>query len=422
MKEEFLHYVWQHRKFAFSGLKTVQGEPLQILQTGNSHPYSGPDFFNAQIVLGTQRWAGNVEIDLNSSDWYHHHYERDYHYDNVILHVVWKHDAVVSRKDHSEIPVLELEQYIAADLIHQYQQLQLKKNWINCENDISSVSRFLMQRWTERLFFERLERKIQPIALQLGKNQNDWEAAFFCQLAKNFGLNVNGEAFYNLAASIPFSVVRREAFDVQYLEALLFGQAGFLESDSHDNYTKELKDLYSYLFIKYQLEKPSHLPMVFFRLRPDNFPTIRLAQLAMLYHQQRNLFSKIIEAKTLPALYALFDVSVSEYWGQHYDFEKFSRLKDKMLTKSFIDLLIINTIIPFKFMYDKSLGKDSFEEHVRILQKILPESNSVTEKFKSYGIDPENAFVTQSLLQLKKEYCDKNRCLECAVGLELLKN
>ena len=422
MKEEFLHYLWQYGKFAFSDLRTVQGESLQILDTGSTLQQSGPDFFNARIILDNQKWAGNIEIHLKSSDWYQHHHEIDRHYDNVILHVVWEHDAGVYRRDNSEISVLELNQYVSTDLVQQYENLQIRKSWINCENDIRSVPQFLMQNWSERLFFERLERKIQPINALLKETQNDWEATLFCLLAKNFGLNVNGEAFFKIARSIPFSVIRKESFDVQYLEALFFGQAGFLKEDSQDNYMKELKDLFDYLSIKYQLETDFHFMVEFFRLRPDNFPTIRLGQLAMLYHQQRNLFSKIITAKSLPEFYVLFDVSVSLYWEQHYNFEKSSKFKDKSLSKSFIDLLIINTVIPFKFAYDKFLGKDFTEDYISILQRIGPEKNTIISKFKECGIEAANAFATQSLLQLKSTYCDKNRCLDCVVGIELLKN
>jgi hypothetical protein len=422
MKEEFLHYVWQYKKFALSGLTTAQGDHLQILHIGNSLQQAGPDFFNAQIIIGNQKWAGNVEIHLNSSNWYSHRHERDQNYDNVILHVVWKHDAEVFRKDNSEIPVLELQHYVSADLLYQYQKLQTKKSWINCENAIKAIPQFVMLNWTERLFFERLERKIEPISVLLNDNQNNWEATLFCLLAKNFGLNVNGEIFMKMAQSIPFSVIRKEAFDVQYLEALFFGLAGMLPQDTQDNYVKELKDLYDYLTIKYQLEVTNFQPVAFFRLRPDNFPTIRLAQLAMLYHLQRNLFSKVIQAKSPQEFYKIFDVSVSDYWLVHYNFEKISKWKEKSLSKAFIDLLVVNAIIPLQFAYDKSLGKDISEDSIRILEQIVPESNSIIAKFKDFGIEARNTFETQALLQLKNEYCDANRCLQCAVGMELLKN
>ncbi|MFC4817709.1 DUF2851 family protein [Flavobacterium sp. GCM10023249] len=422
MKEDFLHYVWQHKKFALSGLKTAQGDFLQILNTGYSLQQAGPDFFNAQIVIGNQKWAGNVEIHLSSSNWYSHRHESDLNYDNVILHVVWNHDAEVFRKDNSEIPVLELRNYVSLELMNQYQQLRSKKSWINCENGIRTIPQFAMLNWEERLFFERLERKMQPITALLRGNQNNWEATLFCLLAKNFGLNVNGEAFIAIAKAIPFSVIRKEAFDVQYLEALFFGLVGILPQNSQDNYVKELKDLFDYLTIKYQLETINFQPVTFFRLRPDNFPTIRLAQLAMLYHQQRNLFAKVIQAKSPNDFYAIFDVSVSDYWLVHYNFEKRSKQKGKVLSKAFIDLLVINAIVPLQFAYGKSIGKDVLEDPISILERIEPEENSIILKFREFGLEPRNALESQALLQLKNEYCDTNRCLQCAVGIELLKN
>ncbi|MES2812002.1 MAG: DUF2851 family protein [Bacteroidota bacterium] len=422
MKEDFLHYVWQNKKFDFATLQTTEGESIQILNTGNYLQQAGPDFFNAQLIIGHQKWAGNIEIHLKSSHWYLHHHETDKNYDNVILHVVWQNDSQIFRKDNSEIPVLELKEYVSPALIHQYQKLKTQKSWINCENDIQSIPQFVLKNWQERLFFERLERKSNPILQLLEENNNDWEATFFCFLAKNFGLNTNGDPFFQLANAIPFSVIRKESFDVHYLEALFFGQSNLLPKNPQDNYVKELQNSYDYLQVKYKLEKTIPQPIQFFRLRPDNFPTIRLAQFAMLYHTQRNLFSKIIEAKTIVELYALFNISVSEYWLHHYNFEKPSKYKDKTLSKSFVDLLIINTVVPFKFAYDQSLGGDSCEEHIDLLEQIQPEKNAVIDKFKDSGIESRSAFDTQALLQLKKEYCDKGKCLQCAIGLELLKN
>lgn len=422
MREDFLHYVWQNKKFDFANIFTTEGESLQILNTGNYLQQSGPDFFNAQIVIGNQKWAGNIEIHLKSSDWYLHHHETDKNYDNVILHVVWEHDTDVFRKDNVAIPVLELKKYVSTDLIHQYQRLKAQKSWINCENDLQSVPQFVLKNWQERLFFERLERKSNPILQLLEASHNDWEATFFCFLAKNFGLNTNGESFFQIAQSAPFSVIRKESFDVQYLEALLFGQANLIPVNSEDNYVRDLHNLYNYLAIKYKLEKKTSEPIQFFRLRPDNFPTIRLAQLAMLYHVQRNLFSKVIAAKPIAELYKLFDVSVSEYWLRHYNFEKPSKYKEKGLSKSFIDLIIINTVIPFQFAYERSLGKEDSEENIDLLIQIQPEKNAIVDKFKDFGIACNSAFETQALLQLKKEYCEKGKCLQCAIGLALLKN
>lgn len=422
MKEDFLHYVWQNKKFDFAQLKTTQGESLQIIHSGNYIQQTGPDFFNAQLVIGDQKWAGNIEIHVKSSDWYLHQHERDSNYDNVILHVVWEYDTPVIRKDNSEVSVLELKEYVSSNLLNQYRKLKAKKNWINCENDIVKIQQFVFKNWQERLFFERLERKSQPILELLKENNNDWEAVLFCFLAKNFGLNVNGENFFQLAKIIPFSIVRKESFDVTYLEALLFGHANLLPQTPQDSYSKDLIALYDYLCVKYKLVSKVSTSMEFFRLRPDNFPTIRLAQLAMLYHKQRNLFSKILDAKTINEFYKIFDVNVSDYWYGHYNFEKKSICKEKILSKSFIDLLLINTILPIKMAYSKFLGSEFDENMFFLVEQLKPEKNAIIDKFKELGIQVENSFESQSLLQLKNEYCSKNRCLQCVIGIALLKN
>jgi len=422
MKEDFLHYVWQNKKFDFANLRTTEGESLQILNSGHSLQHEGPDFFNAQIIIGNQKWAGNIEIHLKSSDWYLHHHETDANYDSVILHVVWENDIAIFRKDNSEIPVLVLQNYVEKNLIQQYQKLKAQKGWINCENDIQSIPQFVLKNWQERLFFERLERKANPILQLIKENNSDWEATFFCFLTKNFGLNTNGDAFFQVAKSISFSIIRKESFDVRYLEALLFGQANLLPSTPEDIYVKELVNIYDYLSVKYQLPKKINLPMQFFRLRPDNFPTIRLAQLAMLFHLQRNLFSKIIEAKSVHELYHLFDVNVSDYWLNHFNFEKQSKSKSKCISNSFVDLLIINTIIPFKFAYNHSLGKDISEENIFFMEALKPEKNVIISRFKAFNIGSKSAFETQTLLQLKTAYCEKGKCLQCAIGIELLKS
>ncbi|SFA75156.1 Protein of unknown function [Flavobacterium swingsii] len=422
MKEDFLHYIWQYKKFDFANLKTTSGENLSIFNVGNFTQLAGPDFFNAQIEIDNQKWAGNIEIHIKSSDWYVHNHERDENYDSVILHVVWEHDAAIFRKDNSEIPVLEIKKYVSPILIHQYEKLRTTKSWIYCENEIKTIPDFVFKNWQERLFFERLERKSNPIEILLLENKNDWEATFFCFLAKNFGLNTNGESFFKVAQSIPFSIIRKESFEVENLEAILFGRANLLEHDKEDNYFKDLKQRWEYIQNKYQLENIFINSVQFFKHRPDNFPTIRLSQLANLYHTHQNLFSKVISAKNIEELHQIFNVSVTEYWQIHYNFDKISPKKAKSLSKSFVDLLIINTIIPFRFAYEKSLGKETSEENIQFLEQITSEKNAIIDKFKSVGITSKNAFESQSLLQLKNEYCNKNKCLQCVVGLELLKN
>ena len=422
MKEDFIHYVWQFKKFDFSNLKTTQGENLTIINSGNYLQLAGPDFFNAQIVLDNQKWAGNVEIHIKSSDWYVHHHEKNATYDSVILHVVWDHDTPIFRKDNTEIPVLEIKNYIYKSELAKYQSLTAQKSWIFCENQIKDVPNFVLSNWQERLFFERLERKAQPIEQLLQETENDWESVLFSMLAKNFGLNTNGEMFLKVAKSITFSLIRKEALEVMYLEALLFGQANMLPENAEDNYPKELKSWYDYIALKYKLEKPTIDPIQFFKHRPDNFPTIRLAQLAMLYHLHRNLFSKIISANSIQEIYEIFNLSVSDYWKTHYNFDKSSPKKEKSLSKAFIDLVLINTIIPIQFAYAKSLGKEISESLIDLLSNIPAEKNAIIEKFTTFGIKSKNAFESQAVLQLKNEYCNHKKCLQCAVGLELLKD
>jgi hypothetical protein len=422
MKEDFIHYIWLYKKFDFSNLTTHQGQLLTIIHTGNYLQLSGPDFFNAQLIIDNQKWAGNIEIHTKSSDWYLHHHEKDKNYDNVILHVVWEHDAPIFRNDNSEIPTLEIRNYVNKDEIYKYQSLISPKSWIYCEKQIATVNDFVFKNWQERLFFERLERKSIQIQNLLDESGNDWESVLFYMLAKNFGLNTNGETFLKIAKSISFSVIRKESLDANYLEALLFGQANLLPLTAEDNYVRDLQSWYDYLVLKYKIKTISIEPLQFFKHRPDNFPTIRLAQLSMLYHLERNLFSKIIEANSIKELYKLFEITVSDYWKTHYNFEKVSPRKNKTLSKGFVDLLVINTIVPIQFAFSRSIGKDNSEELIGLISQVSSEKNSTIDKFSFFGIDAKNAFQSQSLLQLKNEYCSHKRCLQCGIGLELIKN
>ena len=422
MKEDFLHYLWKFKKIDILNLKTTSDEQITIVNVGQYLELAGPDFFNAQLVIGEQKWAGNIEIHLKSSDWYVHHHERDAGYENVILHVVWEHDVPVFRSDNSEIPVLELKNFVDQASVANYQSLMAPKSWIFCEKEIKKCDAFVFKNWKERLFFERLEKKAQPIFDLLKESNQDWEGVLFCLLAKNFGLNTNGVLFFEMARAIPFSIIRKECSDVENLEALLFGASGLLQAENEDVYFKDLKFKYFYLLHKYQLEDRCALPLQFFKHRPDNFPTVRLSQLANLYHAQHNLFSKICNLKSLKSIYDLFEISASNYWKSHYQFDKESPWKAKKLSRSFIDLLIINTIIPLQFAYAKSQGKEISEDLIALLNQVAAEKNNIIDKFNSFGMDSKNAFDTQSLLQLKNEYCNKSKCLACAIGMELLKN
>jgi len=422
MKENLLHFIWKLKLFSTTSLKSTDEETIEIISSGIENPNTGPDFLNAKIEINNQLWVGNVEIHLNSSDWYAHHHEIDENYDAVILHVVWNHDVEIFRKSNQTISTLELKNYISDTLLNNYKQLfSTHKKWINCENGISNVNYFTLKHWFERLYFERLEQKAEQIQQVLTKTNNDWEATLFILLAKNVGLKINAAAFMNFATSFDFSLVRKLSGNIEQMEALFFGQAGLLSNDLESEYFKKLKKEYAFLKVKFQLTPISKGQVQFFRLRPNNFPTIRLSQFASLYTKHQSLFSKVIENETIEGFYNLLNVNAASFWETHYTFEKESKKSFKKVSKTFIDLLLINTIIPLKFLYLKSIGKTDFSAVLSIIDQIKPERNTIISNFHDLKIKSDSAFETQALLQLKNEYCNKQLCLQCEIGKALLK-
>ncbi|MFD1615023.1 DUF2851 family protein [Gelatiniphilus marinus] len=422
MKEDFLHYIWQHQKFNTANLKTTAGETITIVSVGQHNTNSGPDFFNAQLKINNQLWAGNVEIHIKSSDWFLHNHEQDMAYDNVILHVVWEHDTNIYRKDQTAIPTLEIKHFVEKTALKNYHKLFYRSTkWINCEHDFKTIDDFTIQNWLERLYFERLERKAKDINQLLKTSKNNWEAALFKMLAKNFGLKVNGDAFLSVANSMDFSIVRKLQNNQTHLEALFFGQANLLNSDTQDAHFQSLVKTYQFLKQKFALNSNTNTPVLFFRLRPPNFPTIRLSQLASLYSKEHNLFSKLNQTNNIEEFYELFTVETSPYWATHYSFGKASKKSKKQLTKAFVDLLMINTIIPIKFAYAKYQGKPIEDHVVALMQCIASEKNSIIEKFNTLKQTTTSALQSQGLLELKSAYCNKNKCLQCAIGNTLLK-
>ncbi|AZJ35141.1 DUF2851 family protein [Tenacibaculum singaporense] len=422
MKEEFLHFLWQYKLFNKSNLTSVKGGIIEVLDSGSYNTNSGPDFLNSKLKIDDQLWVGNVEIHIKSSDWYVHHHEKDKNYDAVILHVVWEHDTNVFMKNNHPLPTVELQRFVQEDVLENYQKLFSKEQrWIPCEKQITEIDSFLLNNWLERLFFERLENKSILIKELLLQSNNDYEAVLFQLLVKNFGLKVNGEAFLELAKSFEFSVLRKVRFNEEQLSALLFGQAGFLENKIEDGYYLELQKEYKYLQHKYQLKPLAKQRFQFFRMRPNNFPTIRIAQLVALYFKHQHLFSQTLEAIHLKDFYMLFSVEVNDFWKTHYTFEAASKKSPKKLTKSFIDLLIINTIVPLRFVYEQERGEVNEEQLLQLIQQLRPEKNSIINKFSELKIEAKNAFETQALLELKNNYCIKKRCLQCVIGNSLLK-
>ncbi len=421
MNEDFLHYAWKFQKFSRRELITVSGQLLRIQKVGTHNFNAGPDFLCSQIVLNNQVWAGNVEIHVQSSHWYTHRHETDVQYDNVILHVVWEHDMEVRRSDESIIPTLALKDLIDRQILINYRKLfASKQRWINCENDLNGIDPFVMNRWLHRLFIERVEEKAALVVSRLERSQNNWEAVLFQLLCKNFGLKVNGSSFLSIADSLPYKVVRNCAHKEKEMEALLLGQASLLSEDKSDPYYLQLQEVYVFLKNKFKIEEASVIPK-FFRLRPPNFPTIRLSQLAMLLVQHKNLFSEIISAKNLKDYYQIFNVAASAYWERHYNFGVTSAKSPKKLSKRFVELLLINTVIPIKYCYAKVQGLAISEELIEMAMTMRAEDNTVVKQFRTLKEFENSALSSQALLQLKNRYCDLNRCLHCEVGNHLLK-
>ena len=422
MNEDFLHYVWLYKMFSKVDFKTTGNEHLSIIKSGLHNKNAGPDFLNAELKIDGQTWIGNVEIHLKASDWYLHNHEKDLNYDAVILHVVWENDVAIYMKNNKPIPTLVLKNFIDETVLNKYKNLFLAPTaWLPCKNAISTVDKFIFNNWKERLFFDRLERKSEEINALLQEKNNNFEAVLFQLLIKNFGLKVNGNSFLRLAKSIDYSVIKKLSFHANQLAALLFGQAGFLEEETEDEYQKELRKEYDYLKHKFKLNHIPNNEFSFFRMRPTNFPTIRIAQLVALFHKHQNLFSKLIAIDNLEEFYELFTVVVNPFWQTHYNFESISKKSTKKVTTSFVDLLIINTIIPLKFLFQKSRGEVDEEFFLVLLKKMKPEKNSIISKFSEIGVSSKNAFDTQALLELKNNYCAPKRCLECAIGNTILK-
>ncbi len=393
-----------------------------VKSVGIQNRHAGPDFFNASVTISGQLWAGNVEMHLKSSDWYVHHHENDSNYDNVILHVVWEDDVVVFRKDGSKIPTLEMRNFIPSELLLKYKALMENSRsvFINCEKDFGDMDSFLLESWLHRLYMERLEHKSELIFDLLNKTKNNWEAVLFILLAKSFGSTVNGQFFLDRAIELDFTLVRKAGQDMHQLESLLMGHFGLLiDFDCTDVYYFQLEKEYHYLSNKFELPITKVKPE-FFGLRPPNFPTIRISQLAHLYHNNVQLFSKCMEASSLKELYDLFEVEAGTYWNTHFTFGKISKKSIKKLSRKFIDLLLVNTLVPLKFCFAKHQGQELDEVLVVLLSEVGKEDNSIITNFDRLGHKTKNAFESQAKLELYNNYCSKNKCLQCVVGTHLL--
>ncbi|HPI31461.1 MAG TPA: DUF2851 family protein [Bacteroidales bacterium] len=421
MNEDLLHYIWKYQRFS-SAIATTDNKPIKVVSPGRLNTDAGPDFINAKVHIDNTLWAGNIEIHLNASDWYEHRHHQDEAYGNIILHVVFHDDKPVFDRNGNKVATLELKNHIDGQFLAGYKNFTESKNAIPCARMTSKVKEIIISNWLEKLAIQRLQNKTETIFNKLSLNINNWEQTFYEVFARNFGFSVNAEPFELLAKSLPQQYFAKSKNDLFQIEALLFGQAGLLEKEFADEYPAKLKTEYHYLQKKYGLTPMDGHLWRFLRIRPNNFPTIRLAQFASLIHRSENLFSKVIESNSLSDIYHLFDLSCSAYWHNHYVFDKVSEPSSKKPVKSTINLIIINTIVPFIFAYGKTKNDENYtEKALDFLTALPPEKNRYTLQFSSTGIIASNAMQTQAMIQLYNDYCQPKKCLHCSIGDAILK-
>ncbi|MEO8823617.1 MAG: DUF2851 family protein [Ginsengibacter sp.] len=421
MREDILQFIWRFQYYNHNELRCTNGELLSIFHPGISNCNQGPDFSEAKIKINETIWAGNIEIHINSSDWRRHNHSLDKNYNNIILHVVWNHDQEIKDPYENHLPTLELQSRVSKLLLERYRQLMERPYFIPCEKLEITLSGLGLTAWKQRLAAERLLVKSDAIFKILQQTNFHWEETFWWLIAANFGLKVNRDVFKKIAQSLPLTLLVKHKSSILQIEALLFGQAGLLEKDFEEKYPAMLKKEYEFYRKKYQLI-PVEESLHFLRMRPANFPTIRLAQLAMLIHNSEHLFSKIKETESAKELKIMFELEANDYWHYHYIFDEESAFKIKRLGKQMIENIFINTLVPIVFCYGLHHNDEMYKEKaIKWLEEIPPEQNHITKGFEKLGYSNKNAFESQALIQLKNHYCDNTLCLECAIGNSLLK-
>ncbi len=422
MREEFLHFLWRTRRFDTQNLYTTDGDKINILDFGTYNTNAGPDFLEAQIRINDIVWVGNIEMHVKASDWWVHQHQTNKQYDNVILHVVYDDDVPVKSNDGASLACLVMKKIIPEGIYPKYHALLHTESWIPCAPHWQEVPDIVKKLWLPRILVERLALKTSAIAMRLAENKNDWEETFWHFTARYFGSKVNDAPMEWLAQSIPHLVLAKLKNNLFVLEALLFGQAGFLTDDLKDDYALSLKKEYAFLRIKYSLQPLVVTVFQKSRMRPSGFPETKIALLAALIYKSSHLFSKVLEAKDILELENLFNVSASEYWKTHYVFDKISSTVEKNLGKQTITSLLINVVAPFIFHYGQTRNDDNIKERaIQLLDAIKPEKNNIIEKWEMLQPQIDSAAQTQALIHLKQNYCDNRKCLYCAVGAAILK-
>lgn len=422
--EDLLYYIWRFRLFDFKNLKTQQGELIEIIEPGIRNTDAGPDFIMAKIKINDQLWVGNAELHVKSSDWNLHRHVQDPSYNNVILHIVWKHDEDIKNSLGQLIPCMELNKLVNNQLLSKYEYLMQNQLWVPCGNIINSVPSIIKQTWLSRLTAERLEQKSKMVLDALDQNNRDWESVCYQILARALGGQVNGEIMEILARLTPLSIIYKHRDQLLQLEALLFGQSGLLmEADASDEYITKLQNEYAFLKSKYNLQSLKSSQWKFLRMRPANFPTLRIAQLARILFQTDLLFSKFLSARHVNEIIHMLDVTISQYWKNHYTFNSKSENKEKHLGKETIHSIIINTISPLMFAYGISTANDVYKEKaIEWLEALPAEKNVITKGWTAIEWKATTAMDSQAQIQLKNKYCNDKKCLHCNIGHHLIKS
>lgn len=418
--ERLLHYVWKYKLYVASTLVTTDGTPISVIDPGIQNTDAGPDFFNAKIKIQNTVWAGSIEVHDKASDWLLHRHDKDKAYDAVVLHVIGCNDAAVCRSNGEPIPQVVL--CVSPTIEQNINWLLYRETAIPCLDCIRLIEPLHLSMWMGALLSERLERKIQSIFSLLEQYENDWNEVFYIILTRNFGFGVNSDAFEWLAKSLPLRYIRKQRGSSSQVEAMLFGQAGLLEEEGDCYYYRFLQREYQFLKYKFDLKPLDASLFKSLRIRPVNFPHLKVAQLASIWIQYDTLFSMILEATSTGQIKQYFRILPADYWRTHYHFRYASPEKEKPIGESALNILLINTVVPMLFAYGERHRLPEYSERaIRLLESIPPEQNSIITTFFRAGIPVRNAGDTQALIQLKREYCEKKKCMYCRIGFRLLK-
>jgi hypothetical protein len=423
MEEQLLHFIWHRKLFNQTDLTTTGNERIEILHCGIPNQDQGPDFLQSRIRIGDQLWAGHVEIHIRSSAWFLHMHEHDTHYNNVILHVVWEEDQPALTQDGYRIPCIELAPRVDASLLDRYRHLMNNEEWIPCASSLMSVPEIIRTSWIERLMAERLEHKSEAILRILDRCAYDWEQTFYILLARQLGAPANSDAMEELAIRIPLSLLRKHHDRADQVEAILFGAAGMLGKEINLPYVIHLHKEFDFLRKKFGLRPMPALQWKFMRMRPAHFPTIRIAQLSAMIISMEYFVSYLENQMTAGDWIKLFSVTPADaFWDTHYHFTAITPPTIKHLGRQSAMTLVINVVAPVMFVYGKHQGKTALKERaINLLQELPEEKNAIISGWKECGLIATDAAQTQALLHLKKNYCDKRRCLHCAIGMQVIK-